>query len=205
VSRWSDFKEQKGGRKNMAFAFNDDSRRQFDWLLTRYPEKRAALLPGFRLVEEQQGFVNDEAMEYLSKQLELPPAYVNGVFTFYSHYRREGEGKHIVMVCATLPCALRGAQNIADVFKEELKLGMGETSSDGLFTLKKVECLGSCVTAPVAQINDDYYEHLTPQKIKEIVAALRANKTPPHMSNGPTLEGGRCSYRPMVDACKSGK
>jgi NADH-quinone oxidoreductase E subunit len=188
----------------MAFAFNDDSKKQFDWLIKRYPEKRAALLPCFRLVEEQQGFVNTESMDYVAKQLELPPAYVYGVFTFYSHYRREGEGKYIVMVCATLPCGLRGAQMVADTFKEELKLGIGETSKDGMFTLKKVECLGSCVTAPVAQINDDYYEELTPQKIKEIVAALRENKTPPHMSNGPSLEGGRCSYRPMVEACPQG-
>lgn len=188
----------------MAFAFNDDSRKQFDWLLKRYPTKQAVLLPGFRLVEEQQGFVDTVAMDYLAQQLELPPSFVYGVFTFYSHYRRPGEGKYIVMVCATLPCALMGAQWVADCFKEELKLGMGETSKDGKFTLKKVECLGSCVTAPVCQINDDYFENLTQQKIKEIVAALREDKTPPHLSNGPSLEGGRCSYRPMVEAFPQG-
>ena len=122
----------------MAFAFNDDSRKQFNWLLKRYPEKRAALLPSFRLIEEQQGFVDNVAMDYVAKELELPPAYVYGVFTFYSHYRRPGEGKYIVMVCATLPCGLRGAQMVADTFKEELKLGLGENSKDGKFSLKKV-------------------------------------------------------------------
>jgi NADH-quinone oxidoreductase E subunit len=185
----------------MAFAFNEDSRKQFDWLLKRYPEKRAALLPSFRLIEEQQGFVDNVAMDYVAKELDLTPAYVYGVFTFYSHYRRPGDGKYIVMVCATLPCGLRGAQMVADTFKEELKLGIGETSKDGKFSLKKVECLGSCVTAPVCQVNDDYFESLTPQKIKEIVAALRADKVPPHLSNGPTLDGTRCSYRPMIEAC----
>jgi len=189
----------------MAFAFNDDSKKQFDWLLKRYPEKRATLLPCFRLAEEQQGFVNQDAMDYIAGQLELPPAYVYGVFTFYSHYRRPDEGKYIVMVCATLPCALMGAQGVADAFKEELKLGMGETSKDKKFTLKKVECLGSCVTAPVVQINDDYFENLTTQKIKEIVAALQQDKVPPHISNGPSLEGGRCSYRPMMEAYPEGK
>ena len=189
----------------MAFAFNDDSKKQFDWLLKRYPTKQAVLLPGFRLVEEQQGFIDHVAMDYLAEQLDLPPAFVYGVFTFYSHYRRPGEGKYIVMVCATLPCALMGAQMVADCFKEELRLGMGETSNDGKFTLKKVECLGSCVTAPVVQINDDFYEDLTPLKIKEIVAALNAGKVPPHMSNGPSLEGGRCSYRPMIEAFPEGK
>src|SRR5258708_19797765 len=150
----------------MAFAFNEDSRKQFTWLLKRYPSKQAVLLPAFRLVEEQQGFVDTPSMDYVSKELGLPPAFVYGVFTFYSHYRRRGDGKYVVMVCATLPCALMGAQMVADTFKEELKLGMGETSKDGKFTLKKVECLGSCNTAPVVQVNDDYFENLTPQKIK---------------------------------------
>ena len=188
----------------MAFAFNDDSEKQFQWLLKRYPEKRAVLLPAFRLAEEQQGYVDQVSMDYIAGRLDLPPAYVLGVFTFYSHYRRPDEGKYIVMVCATLPCALMGAQNVADTFKEELKLGIGETSKDKKFTLKKVECLGSCVTAPVVQINDDFYENLTAQKIKEICAALKEDKTPPHMSNGPTLDGGRCSYKPMVEAFPSG-
>lgn len=189
----------------MPFAFNEDSEKQFQWLLKRYPEKRAALLPSFRLAEEQQGYVDQDSMEYIAKRLELAPAYVNGVFTFYSHYRRPGDGKYVVMVCATLPCGLMGAQQVADVFKDELKLGMGETSADKKFSLRKVECLGSCTTAPVAQINDDYFENLTPQKIKEIVAALKADKVPPHISNGPSLEGGRCSYRPMVEAFPEGK
>jgi NADH dehydrogenase (ubiquinone) flavoprotein 2 len=189
----------------MAFSFNDDSRRQFDWLLKRYPTRQAALLPAFRLVEEQQGCIDTAAMDYLAQQLDLPPALVYGVFTFYSHYRRPGDGKYVVMVCATLPCALRGAQMVADAFREELGIGVGETTKNGLFTLKKVECLGSCTTAPVCQINDDYFEHLTPQKIKAIVAALRKGETPPHLSNGPTLEGGRCSYRPMIEAWPEGK
>jgi NADH-quinone oxidoreductase E subunit len=184
----------------MPFTFNTDFRTQFEWLLSRYPEKRAALLPAMRLVEEQQGFVDAEALDYLASELALAPAYVRGVFTFYSHYRRPGDGKHVVMVCATLPCALRGAQMVADAFKEELKLGVGETTGDKLFTLRKVECLGSCTTAPVCQINDDYFENLTPEKIKDIVADLKAGKVPRHISNGPTLDGGRCGYKAMVEA-----
>lgn len=216
----------------MAFAFNEDSKKQLAWLLNRYPEKRACLLPAFRLVEEQQGFVDPEAMEYVAKELNLPPAYVVGVFTFYSDYRLPHEGKYIVQVCATLPCAVMNAQGVADAFaaeidkhqvavlnkmvdkgelkkedldKEEHRFRMGKTTADKLFTLKKVECLGSCVTAPVCKVNDDFYENLTPQKIKEIVAALIEGKVPPHMSNGPSLEGGRCSYRPIVEAFPEGK
>lgn len=189
----------------MAFAFNADSRTQFEWLLKRYPTKQAVLLPGFRLVEAQQGFVDQASMDYLAGELGLAPAFVHGVFSFYSHYRRPGEGKYIVMVCQTLPCALRGAGGIVDAFKEQLRLGVGETDKEGLFTLKKVECLGSCTTAPVAQINDDYFESLTAEKVREIVAALRAGQTPPHLSNGPSLEGGCQHYRPLVAAYPEGK
>ncbi|MCY3018963.1 MAG: NAD(P)H-dependent oxidoreductase subunit E [Planctomycetota bacterium] len=184
----------------MAFTFTDDSRRQLEWLLTRYPEKRAALLPAMRLVEEQQGCVDVEALDCLARELGLPPAYVYGVFTFYTHYRLPTDGKYVVMVCATLPCALRGAQMVFDTFKEELKIGLGETTPDKMFTLKKVECLGSCTTAPVCQINDDFFENLTPQKIREIVEDLKAGRVPRHLSNGPTLDGGKCGYRPMVEA-----
>jgi len=182
----------------MAFIFTDDSRKQFEWLLTRYPEKRAALLPAMRLVEEQQGFVDNEALDYLASELGLAPAYVQGVFTFYSHYRRPEDGKYLVMVCAGLPCALRDARMVVDTFTQELGIGAGQTTVDKMFTLRKVECLGSCTSAPVCQINDDYFENLTPQKIKEIVEDLRAGHVPRHISNGPTLEGGKRGYRPMI-------
>ncbi len=189
----------------MAFTFNEVSRKQFEWLLKRYPTKQACLLQGFRLVEAQQGFVNQDAMDFLARELELAPAFVFGVFTFYSHYRREGDGKYIVQVCQTLPCALRGAGQMVEAFKEALKLGVGETDREGLFTLRKVECLGSCTTAPVAQINDDYFENLTPEKVREIVQALREGKTPPHLSNGPSLEGGCKGILPLAEAYPEGK
>lgn len=189
----------------MAFAFNETARKQFDWLLKRYPTKQAVLLPALRLVEVQQGHVSQESMDYVAGQLDLPPAFVYGVFTFYGHYRREGEGKYIVMVCQTLPCGLRGAQSIVNAFEEHLKLKVGETDGDKIFTLKKVECLGSCTTAPVAQINDDYFENLTPEKVRDIVLALRNGQTPPHLSNGPTLEGGCKQWMPIVEACPEGK
>jgi len=185
----------------MPFAFNDDSERQFQWLLTRYPTKQACLLPGFRLVEAQQGFVDDAAKDYLAERLGLTPAFVHGVFTFYTHYRRPGDGKHVIQVCRTLPCALRGAARILEAFKQELGIGVGQTTPDGLFSLKLVECLGSCATAPVAQINDDYFEDLTPEKVKEIVAALREGRTPPHLANGPTLEGGCRGVAPLMETC----
>jgi (2Fe-2S) ferredoxin len=94
---------------------------------------------------------------------------------------------------------------VADAFKEELKIGVGETTADKLFTLRKVECLGSCTTAPVCQINDDYFENLTRDKIREIVEDLKAARVPRHISNGPTLDGGKCGYKAMVEACPQGR
>ena len=189
----------------MGFEFNEEYERQFQWLLKRYPNTQACLLPTLRLVEAQVGNIDDEAKAYVAKRLDLPPSHVHGVFTFYTHYRRVGDGKYVVMVCMTLPCALRGAAAILDAFEKEIGIQCGETSSDELFSLRKVECLGSCSTAPVAQINDDYFEELTPEKVGEIVAALKEGKTPPHISNGPTLEGGCQCFKPLVEACPEGK
>lgn len=188
----------------MAFQFADEYERQFKWLLTRYPTKQACLLPSLRLVEAQQGFIDDESKDYVAGRLALAPAFVHGVLTFYSHYRRAGDGKYVVMVCMTLPCALRGAGAILAAFEEHIGIRCGTTSSDGLFSLRKVECLGSCSTAPVAQINDDYFENLTTEKVRDIVLALKNCMTPPHLSNGPTPSGGCQCFKPLVEACPGG-
>ena len=185
----------------MAFQFNEESRKQLEFLLPRYPTRQSVLLPALRLVENQQGHIDQAGMEYVAKLLDLAPAFVFGVYTFYSHYKREHEGKYVVQVCHTLPCALRGACNVLATFSEALKLRAGETDHDKRFTLKKVECLGSCSSAPVVQINHDYFENLDNRKIGEIIAVLREDKTPPHISNGPTLEQGVRDYMPMVEAC----
>ena len=187
----------------MPFAFNQDSERQFQWLLTRYPTRQACLLPAFRLAEAQQGFVDDAARQYIAQRLGLAPAFVHGVFTFYTHYRRPGDGKYVIRVCRTLPCALRGAAGILAAFEQELGIREGQTTADGLFTLRAVECLGACGTAPAAQINDDYFEGLTPEKVREIVLALREGRRPPQSTcgavSGPVGQG----LRPLVEAASA--
>lgn len=188
----------------MSFAFNAESEQQFAWLLTRYPTRQACLLPAFRLAEAQQGFVDEAAREYIATRLELAPAFVHGTFSFYTHYRRPGDGKHVIQLCRTLPCALRGAAAMLKAFEEELGIREGATTSDGLFTLRAVECLGACGNAPVAQINDDYFEDLTAEKVRAIVLALREGRTPPHLSRGPSLDGGCRGYAPLVEAGREG-
>ena len=153
----------------MSREFGEKARAEFEALLERYPEKKAALLPTLRLAEREFGSIDLEAVRTVAELLDLSPAHVYGVLTFYTHFRREGGGVHRVMVCSTLSCALRGSEGIFDHLCQRLRVKRGETPEDGRFTLEKVECLGSCDTAPVIQCNDDYREGVT---IEEIEARL---------------------------------
>ena len=160
----------------MSFQFTPERRAKLDALITRYPKKKAALLPALRMAEEQAGHVDFDAMEHVAEICGVSPAHVLGVFTFYTHYRRPGTGKHLVQVCATLPCALRGAEAVFDKFAAELGIGQDETTKDGMFTLKKVECLASCGSAVCVQVNDDYHENLTAEKVPALLKQLREAK-----------------------------
>jgi NADH-quinone oxidoreductase subunit E len=157
----------------MSFAFSPERRAKLEELAKRYPKREAILLPALRMAEEQAGNVGFDAMEHVAEVVGVSPAKVLGVFTFYTHYRREGTGKYCVQVCATLPCALRGAEGVFDRFAQELGVGQDGTTKDGMFTLKKVECLASCGTAVCVQINDDYVENVTPEKVPAILKELR--------------------------------
>lgn len=153
--------------------FSDKAMKHFEWLLTRYPTKEAALLPTLRIAEEEFENVGPAEMRYVAGLLDLPPARVYGVFTFYTHYRRQGTGTYHIQVCHTLSCALRGAAEVVDRFKDRLGIEVGETTDDGVFTLSKVECLASCGTAPMLQCNDNYFENLTLDDVDALIERLR--------------------------------
>ncbi len=152
--------------------FSPAAKEEIARLKARYPTTEAALLPVLRVAEKEFGGLGPAAIERVARELSLSPAHVLGVFTFYTHFRREGEGKYVVQVCATISCALRGCREIVHYLEDRLGIGPGQTTPDGRFTLKKVECLGSCGTAPVVQLNDDYLENLTVEKLAEILEAL---------------------------------
>ena len=153
--------------------FSKKAGKYIEWLLGRYPDKQAALLPVLRLAEEEFGNIDDASVLLVAETLELSPGYVWGVLTFYTHYRREGDGKYLLQVCSTLPCALRGCREIQHRLEEKLGIEAGETTEDGLFTLKKVECLGSCDTAPVVQVNEKYHENLDTEELDKLLEELR--------------------------------
>ncbi|MBI5369479.1 MAG: NAD(P)H-dependent oxidoreductase subunit E [Planctomycetes bacterium] len=157
----------------MTLQFSEQTQKRFDWLLTRYPTRQAALLPTLRLAEEEFGGLGLEEMKYVAGLIGVSPAHVLGVVSFYTHYRRKSEGKYVVQVCSTLPCALRGAAGVAEHLQSKLGIKCGQTTPDGKFTLKKVECLAACDRAPMMQINDDDHFDLTPEKIDRILASLK--------------------------------
>jgi NADH-quinone oxidoreductase subunit E len=157
---------------SIAREFSAEARKQIAWARSRYPVKEAALLPVLRIAEREFGVIDQGGVECVARELALSPGHVWGVLTFYTHYRREGDGTYVVQVCSTLPCALRGSGDVLRRLEETLGIKAGQTTRDGKFTLKKVECLGSCDTAPVAQINDDYHEHLTLDRLDAILDSL---------------------------------
>ena len=131
---------------------------ELESICSRYPKREAALLPVLRLLEREFGSISDEGMKYVAKLVGVPPAKVFGVVTFYTHYKREGEGKYHLQVCGTLPCALRGGVDLYRHLAKSLGIRAGQTTPDGVFTLKKVECLANCDKSPCLQVNEDYLD-----------------------------------------------
>ncbi len=157
----------------MSVEFSPETLKKFEETVNRYPKKEAAMLPVLCLAQQEFGHLGEEAIAYVAKILEQPPARVHGVVSFYTMLNMKPVGRHHIQVCRTLPCALRGAEKITGFLKQKLGIELGQTTSDKRFTLTEVECLASCGTAPMMQINDDYYENLTEAKVTEILESLK--------------------------------
>ncbi len=143
---------------------------ELDKVLSRYPTKQAALLPALWMVQRAYGWVSDAAMAEVAEVLELTPAYVKGVVTFYTMYHRHPVGKHFIQVCTTSPCNVCGAEDVVASFLEHTGCGeLGATSPDGRFTVIEVECLGACGFATPVLIDDDFIESVTPDGVEELL------------------------------------
>ena len=166
--------------------------------IAKYPEgkQQSAVMPLLDLAQRQNGgHLTQEIMEYIADYLQMPAIRVMEVATFYTMYNHKPVGKFHVQVCGTTPCWLRGADDVMGACKKHLGIKKGQTSEDGLFTLGEVECAGACVNAPVVQINDDYYEDVSPERMVEILEALKRGED---VKPGPQIdretsapEGGR--------------
>src|ERR1043165_3382387 len=145
-------------------------------IMARYPQgkQKSALLPVLHLAqEENNGWLSVEAMDYVADLLQIKPIEVYEVATFYSMYNLKPVGRYVFEVCQTGPCMLRGSDDIIAYIKEKLNIGNGETTTDGLFTLKTVECLGACGYAPMMQLGKFFKEHLTKEKVDQIIDECR--------------------------------
>lgn len=150
--------------------------KEIDHWLLRYPpeHKRSGVFFALRRLQEENGHsLTVPLMDAVAKYLDLPKIAVYEIAAFYTMYHLNPVGKHLIDVCSNISCSLNGAERIISHLKERLGIELNETTADGKFTLKEVECLGACVAAPVCQIGKDYYEKLTPDKIDEILAGLK--------------------------------
>ena len=161
------------------FAFTADHATRAEAVVARYPEGRqaSAVMALLDLAQRQNGgWLSAEAIEYVANYLKMAPIRVHEVASFYTMYNAKPVGKHLVQVCRTTPCWLRGAAGLTHTCRDKLGVGLGETSEDGLFTLVEVECLGACANAPVVQIGDDYYEDLSSERLGALLDDLKAGK-----------------------------
>jgi NADH-quinone oxidoreductase E subunit len=146
---------------------------ELDDLITRYPDKRAALLPALWMVQHDRGWISEDAMREVGDQLGCTAAYVKGVVTFYTMYHQHPVGRHFIQVCTTSPCLCAGADKVVGAFLTHTGCKeLGLTSPDGKYTVIEVECLGACGFATPVQINEEYVESVTPEKVPEILASL---------------------------------
>jgi NADH-quinone oxidoreductase E subunit len=163
------------------FQFSKKNFEEAQRIIAKYPEGRqaSAVMPLLDLAQRQsEGWLPRVAMDYIADMLGMPAMRVYEVATFYSMYNMRPIGKYHVQVCTTTPCWLNGSDGIVSACKDKLKVGLGESTKDGYFTLTEVECLGACVNAPMVQINDDFYEDLTPESMGAILGDLAAGKKP---------------------------
>ncbi len=152
--------------------FSDDKLNRVNDLISRFPQgkQKSALLPVLHLAQQEfGGWLDVSTMDYVASLLQIQPIEVYEVATFYSMYNLKPVGKYVFEVCQTGPCMVNGSDNIIDYIQQKLNIGIGETTIDGLFTLKVVECLGACGYAPMMQLGKTYREHLTKEKIDQIM------------------------------------
>lgn len=163
------------------FDFTEDNYARVNTILAKYPEnyKQSASMPLLDLAQRQNdNFLTLSAMNKVAEIINVSPARVYEVATFYTMYNREKVGKYFIQLCGTTPCMACGAMEIKSTIEKHLNIHDGDTTKDGLFTLREVECLGACVNAPMVQINDDFYENLTAESTIELLDACSAGKPP---------------------------
>ena len=161
----------------MSIQFPEQQLNRVKEIIARYPagKQKSALLPVLHVAQETYGWLSAETMDYVASLLDITPIEVYEVATFYSMYNLKPVGKHLFEVCQTGPCMVNGSDEIIEYIKQKLGIKVGETTPDGLFTLKTVECLGACGYAPMMQLGKTFREHLTREKVDLLIEECRRN------------------------------
>ncbi|KTD18130.1 NADH-quinone oxidoreductase subunit NuoE [Legionella jordanis] len=139
--------------------------------IAKYPpnEKQSAVMRALTVVQEEHGYLTPELMDAVAEYLDMPSIAVYEVSTFYTMYEHKPIGKHLINVCTNISCKLCGSKEVVNYLEQKLGIKLGETTGDGKYTLRSVECLGACVNAPMMQVDKDYHENLTPEKIDQVL------------------------------------
>jgi NADH-quinone oxidoreductase E subunit len=153
--------------------FTEENLKKVEDLKTKYPTAKALTLPMLWIAQEQFGWISKDVMKYISELIQIPYSHVYSVATFYTMYNKKPVGKYHFQVCTNISCQLMGAEKLVDHLCKKLNVKQCEITADGKFSVSEVECLGSCGTAPTMQVNDDYFENLTPDKIDSIIDKLK--------------------------------
>jgi len=185
-----------------SFAFTPENLEKAKYHIAKYPSGRqaSAVLPLLDLAQRQSGnWLPKAAMDYVGKMLNMAPIRVYEVATFYTMFNLQPVGKHLLQICTTTPCWLRGSDEVVRACERKLGIKMRETTPDGQFTMMEVECLGGCVNAPIIQVNDDFYEDLDAASTEALLDALRRGEKPPEGSvkkrQGSMPEGGKTTLK----------
>ncbi|RPI18791.1 MAG: NAD(P)H-dependent oxidoreductase subunit E [Ignavibacteriae bacterium] len=156
----------------MEIKFTEENLKKLEDIKRKYPTAKAALMPALWLAQEQFGWLSADVMRYVGIILNIPYEHVYGVVYFYTMYNRKPVGKYHIQVCTNISCMLRGSYDVLDYIAQKLNIHAGETTGDNKFTLSEAECLGSCGTAPMMQVNDYYEENLSKERIDKIISEL---------------------------------
>ena len=156
----------------MDFKFSPQNLEKVNEAVKRYPQKQAAVMPALWIAQDQNGWISNEVMVEVANVLEMNPEDVLGVVTFYTMYHKKPMGKYHIQVCTNVSCMLRGAYEIYEGVKKKLGIDNMQVTADKTFSLEEVECMGSCGTAPMIAVNEDFYENISVEKVEEILRSL---------------------------------
>ena len=157
----------------MEFKFTEENLERIKQEFKKYPVKKPVVMKALYIAQEQNGFISNEVIKEVADLLDMPPEEVLGVVTFYTMYHQKPMGKYHIQVCTNVSCMLRGGYEIWDNVKDKLGIENMTVTDDSKFSLEEVECMGSCGTAPMIAVNEDYYENLSKEKVEEILESLK--------------------------------